>query len=426
MICQVLPFIQNHVFSTPYNELTEPCRLGEWGCMFPGPDPYRPQNWLCQAAGGAAPSGGSEPHAVGSVGVKILLVKLSSLGDVVHALPVVQDIRAALPTAQIDWVVEKSFAAMPGLSHGLHRVIPCDIRRWRSSPLAAVTWQQWNAFKADLRRTDYDAVIDLQGLTKSALVARLARLAPGGKRYALANQTEGSGYEAPTRWLADVAIAIEPHIHAMQRSRELAARVLGYRLAPTADFGINQQFPLTGRRLLASEKIANRVVFVHGTSRADKEWPVPDWTALGRRLNAAGYQVALSHGNEKERTRSQSIAHVLNESAPGHALVWPLLPLDALTRELAQCAGVIGVDSGVSHIAVALGLPHVQLYNFDTAWRTGPDPAGGRQVSVYGVPAPGVDEVWKAWLGCLESVRAVGHSSPCDAPVAQACGMPGE
>ncbi|WP_426145402.1 lipopolysaccharide heptosyltransferase I [Polaromonas sp. DSR2-3-2] len=337
--------------------------------------------------------------------MNILLVKLSSLGDVVHALPVVQDILAALPGARIDWVVEKSFAPVLALNHGLHRVIPCEIRRWSKSPLSAVTRQQWNAFKADLRQTDYDAVIDLQGLTKSAVVARLARLAPGGKRYALGNQTDGSGYEAPTRWVADVAIRITPHIHAVQRSRELAARALGYSLAPSPDFGLKRHFVQAGREVYAPEIIANRVAFVHGTSRSDKEWPLAHWTALGHRLNAAGYQVVLPHGNEKEQRKSQAIASALNESAPGHAIVWPLLPLDALTHELAQCAGVIGVDSGVSHIAVALDLPHVQLYNFDTAWRTGPDAASGRQVSVYGAPEPGVDDVWQAWLGCLETVQ---------------------
>ena len=337
--------------------------------------------------------------------MKILLVKLSSLGDVVHALPVVQDIHAALPEAQIDWVVEKSFAPVLVLNTGLHRVISCEIRRWRKSPLADATRREWRAFRAALRHEAYDAVIDLQGLTKSAVVARLARLAPGGKRYALANQTDGSGYEAPTRWVADVAIRITPHIHAVQRSRELAARALNYTFAPHPDFGLKKHLAHTGHTFIAPERIANTVAFVHGTSRADKEWPLRHWTALGRRLNAAGYQIALSHGSAKEQSRSQSIARVLNEGAPGHAIVWPLLSLDALTQELARCAGVIGVDSGVSHIAVALDLPHVQLYNFDTAWRTGPGSVGGRQVSVFAQPAPGVDDVWQAWLGCLETVQ---------------------
>ncbi|AYQ26692.1 MULTISPECIES: lipopolysaccharide heptosyltransferase I [unclassified Polaromonas] len=339
--------------------------------------------------------------------MKILLVKLSSLGDVVHTLPVVQDIRAALPDAQIDWVVEKAFAPLLARAGGLHRVIPCEIRRWRKSFWTAATRQEWRAFKRDLQQDAYDAVIDLQGLTKSAVVARLATLSPGGKRYALANQTDGSGYEAPTRWVADVAIAVEPHIHAVRRSRELAARALGYNFGAKPDFGLKVPPAQVGYGPGAPETIAKkaaggRIAFVHGTSRANKEWPLSHWVTLGQRLNAAGCQVALAHGNAKELATSEAIAEALNSAAPSMAVVWPLLPLDALTQELAQCAGVIGVDSGVSHIAVALDLPHVQIYNFDTAWRTGPEGsgAGGRQVSVFAQPAPGVDAVWQAWLAC--------------------------
>ena len=339
--------------------------------------------------------------------MKILLVKLSSLGDVVHTLPVVQDIHAAMPHAQIDWVVEKSFAPLLAKCAGLHRVIPCEIRRWRKAPFSAATRREWRAFRLNLQSDAYDAVIDLQGLSKSALVAWLARCAPGGKRYALANQTEGSGYEAPTRWVADVAIRLEAHIHAVQRSRELAARSLDYAIAPVLDFGLKVPVDHTGKAHIAIKNIAdeNTVALVHGTSRADKEWPLGHWVDLGRRLIAAGDNVALLHGNAGELATSQAIASAL---ASPNATVWPLLSLDALTDRLAQCTGVVGVDSGVSHLAVALDLPHVQLYNFDTAWRTGPDAycsagrAGraGRQVSVFAQPAPAVAAVWQAWLDC--------------------------
>ena len=213
-----------------------------------------------------------------------------------------------------------------------------------------------------------------------------------------------------------MAIRVNPHVHAVQRSRELAARALGYRVQSSPDFGLKRLLAKAEHAQAATENIANRIVFVHGTSRADKEWPLAYWTALGRRLLTAGWQIALAHGNAKEQATSRVIAAALNQHTPGHAIVWPLLPLDALTRELAQCAGVIGVDSGVSHIAVALDLPHVQLYNFDTAWRTGPDAASGRQVSVFAQSAPGVDAVWQAWLGCLEAVKTgtSGSSHPSD------------
>ena len=367
--------------------------------------------------------------------MKILLVKLSSLGDVVHTLPVVQDIRAALPDAQIDWVIEKSFAPLlipllaPGA--GLGRVITCELRRWRKAPLSALLRGPWRDFKAELQGVAYDAVIDLQGLTKSALVSRVARLTPGGKRYALANQTEGSSYEAPTRWACDVAIPIKPHVHAVQRGRELAAAALGYSLESFPVYGLKAaeteaQWAQTAPEIIATAGAAPTaatapppaIAFVHGTSRADKAWPFENWVELGLRLNAAGFEVLLPHGSVAEYSTSHLIARELNAvdaTAPG-ARVLPALALDALARQLAGCAGVIGVDSGVSHIAVALGLPHVQIYNFDTAWRTGPaDLADGsatrsnsgasaagsaRQVSVVAQPCPDVDTVWQAWLAC--------------------------
>ena len=334
--------------------------------------------------------------------MKILLVKLSSLGDVVHTLPVVQDIRTAMPDAQIDWVVEKAFAPLLRQVHGVQRIIPCELRRWRKSFWSTQTRMEWRAFKADLQSDSYDAVIDLQGLTKSAVVARLAKLAAHGKRYAMANQTNGSGYEAPTRWVADVAIRLPQHSHAVQRGRELAARALNYSISKVANFALDSLSNVTKSQLirgqLAPTNIAKKLAFIHGTSRQDKEWPLQSWVELGQRLAATGYQVMLVHGNDKELATSQAIASQLSGS-----VVLPLLSLDALTQELAQCAGAVGVDSGVSHMAVALGLPHVQIYNFDTAWRTGPSGCE-HQTSVFANSSPTVDAVWQAWLRCESAV----------------------
>jgi heptosyltransferase I len=338
--------------------------------------------------------------------MRILIVKLSSLGDVVHTMPVVQDIRRALPHAQIDWVVERGFAPLVWRCEGVARVIECDLRRWRKAPLAVNTRAEWRAFKKVLQSQAYDAVIDLQGLSKSALVAWLARLTPDGKRYAMANQTEGSGYEAPTRWVADVAITLPAHIHAVKRGRFLCAKIFSYKVSDVEVYGLVAQY---GKASEAIETIAFEgpsveklpaynnsnqpcIALVHGTSRADKQWPLDHWVTLGTRLQAAGYALALLHGTDAEQQRSETLAAEL----PG-AVVWPRLGLDALTDALATCAGVVGVDSGLSHIAVALDLPHVQLYNFDTAWRTGPINRA-RQRSVFAQPAPSVDAVWQAWL----------------------------
>jgi heptosyltransferase-1 len=334
--------------------------------------------------------------------MRILLVKLSSLGDVVHTLPVVQDILVVMPDAQVDWVVEKSFAPLLTQISGISRIIPCELRRWRKSMWTAQTRREWRTFQADLQQADYDAVIDLQGLTKSALVSRLARLTPPGKRYAMANQTEGSGYEAPTRWVADVAIAMQPHVHAVQRGRALTAASLGYATplpGISLNYGLNSPSKLPAGQSNYARSAPKKIAFVHGTSRQDKTWPLQNWVELGQRVIASGYQVVLVHGSGKELATSQAIAAQLG----GGNVVLPLLALDALTQELSACQGAIGVDSGVSHIAVALGLPHVQIYNFDTAWRTGPLGCS-YQVSVVTqsgqLASPTVDVVWKAWLEC--------------------------
>lgn len=320
--------------------------------------------------------------------MRVLIVKLSSLGDVVHTMPAVQDLRRAWPQAQIDWVVERVFADLARRCEGVQRVIECDLRAWRRAPLSASTRAQWRAFRQTLRAQDYDAVVDLQGLAKSALVARLARLTPHGRRYALANRTEGSSYEAPTRWVADVAVRVPPHTHAVMRSRLVCAQAFDYLVPAQQRFGLQAQ----ARPSVAGLPV---VAFVHGTSRIDKEWPVDHWVELGRRFNAAGLRVALPHGSAQEQRRSDEIGTRLE-----HAVVLPRLSLDALVDEFAACVGVVGVDSGLSHIAVALGLPHVQIYNFDTAWRTGPIGVA-HQASVFDRPTPSVDEVWHAWLGVL-------------------------
>ena len=314
--------------------------------------------------------------------MNILIVKLSSLGDVVHTMPAVQDILAAIPDARIDWVLERGFAPLVQRCAGVRRVIPCELRKWSKTPLARATRAEWRAFRHELQNEAYDAVIDLQGLTKSALIAHVAKLAPGGRRFGMANRTEGSSYEAPTRWVADTAIAVEPRSHAVQRSRDVCASALAYPLRAQTDYGLGTP----------AGPGANCVVLVHGTSRNDKCWPEAHWVELGRRLVASGLSVALPHGSDEERARSERLAQSIGPEAE----VWPRLSLEALTDRMGRCAGAIGVDSGLSHIAVALDLPHVQVYNFDTAWRTGPVGAG-RQRAVFAQPTPAVDSVWQAW-----------------------------
>ena len=314
--------------------------------------------------------------------MRVLIVKLSSLGDVVHTMPVVHDICAAHPGAFIDWVVEPGFAPLVRRVQGIHSSIECALRRWRKRWWTREVHHEWQLFRDAMRGERYDAIIDFQGLTKSALIARIAR----GPRYGLGNRTEGASHEWPARWLVDHPIDIAPRIHALDRARVLAARVLGYEVKGPPVFGLRPH---------ALEATERTMVFVHGSSREDKLWPEAHWIELGRRVMGLGWRIGLPQAGRAEEARAQRIAAAIGPACE----VWPAMGLDALADRMGAAHGVIGVDSGLSHIAVALDLPHVQIYNFPTAWRTGPLVAHGHahQVSVQGDPAPDLETVWNAW-----------------------------
>jgi len=315
--------------------------------------------------------------------MRVLIVKLSSLGDVVYTLPVVADIRAAHPGASVDWVVEPAFAPLVARVAGIAEVIECPLRRWTSEGWwRAATRAEFGRFVARLRRHRYDAVIDLQGLTKSTLIASLAH----GPTYGLANRTDGASHEWPARWLVRHAIRVEPHSHALDRARELVAKALATRADGAPSFGLAQAGATRDRR---------SVVLIHGTSRADKLWPEASWIELGKRLVAAGWTLTLPQSGAAEKERAERIAAGVGIASE----VWPALDIGALIDRLAASAGAIGVDSGPSHIAVALGLPHVQIYNFPTAWRTGPQVQHGarHQLSIEGRPTADVAAVWASW-----------------------------
>lgn len=276
--------------------------------------------------------------------MRVLLVKTSSLGDVIHNLPVASDIRRALPHAEIDWVVEESFAEIPRLHPAVGGVIPVAMRRWRKSPFTSSTWREFAAFRRAVRRTAYDAIIDTQGLVKSALLVAQAR----GRKYGHASPREGLAALAN-----DVAIEIDRNQNAVLRNRQLAAAALGYRLdGLPLDYGIATP-PLQADWLKQSEY----AVLLTATSRADKEWPEEDWRALGTALIAAGLRCVLPGGSEPERQRAARIAQSL-----GRAVAAPAMKLSELAGLMAGARLVIGVDTGLVHLAAALGRPTLALY----------------------------------------------------------------
>lgn len=287
----------------------------------------------------------SNRRAYNPAPMRILLVKTSSLGDVIHNLPVASDIRRALPRAEIDWVVEENFAEIPRLHPAVGGVIPVAMRRWRKAPFAASTWREFAAYRRAVRQADYDAIIDTQGLAKSALLAAQAH----GRKFGHARPREalaGLGY--------DVAIDIGRNQNAVLRNRQLAAAALGYALDDLPlDYGIAAPPPPNGDWLQPGAY----AVLLTATSRADKEWPEHDWHELGAALNARGLACVLPGGSEHERQRAARIAGSL-----GRAVAAPAMNLADLAGLMAGAGIVIGVDTGLVHLAAALGRPTLAIY----------------------------------------------------------------
>ncbi|TKC91752.1 lipopolysaccharide heptosyltransferase I [Trinickia terrae] len=297
---------------------------------------------------------------------KILIVRVSSLGDVVHNMPVIAGIRRRHPDAQIDWLVEESFAELVELVDGVRRAIPFSLRRWRKRLTSPESWREIGAFKHALAAENYDLVIDCQGLIKTAWVASWAR----GPLVGLGNRTDGAGYEWPVRFFYDKRVPIEPRTHVVERTRQLVAAALGDpKPQPTddIDFGLDTRRAALALNGLGLNLPVPYVVFVHATSRADKQWPDAAWIELGQSLVRRGASLVLPWGSDGERATSERLAKEFGAAA----IVPPRLSLPAVVGLIDSAAATVGVDTGLVHIAAALKRPTVELYNFATAWRTG-------------------------------------------------------
>ncbi|MCK9283037.1 MAG: lipopolysaccharide heptosyltransferase I [Rhodocyclaceae bacterium] len=281
--------------------------------------------------------------------MRILLVKTSSLGDVVHNLPVVGDLHRHLPQARIDWVVEEAFADIPRLHPDVRNVIPVAVRHWRRNILRRRTCQEIRKFRENLRAEAYDLVIDTQGLLKSALIAAQSRLVVAGRRCGL---DRASVREPIAACFYDNSYAVARDLHAVERNRALAAAAAGYTLDTPPDYGLSAT-PLMADWLPTRPY----AVLLTATSRADKLWPEADWIALGRELAARGQLAVLPAGSREERERAQRIAGQIP-----HAIVAPPLGITPLAGLLAGAWRVIGVDTGLTHLAAALGRPCVALF----------------------------------------------------------------
>lgn len=286
--------------------------------------------------------------------MRILIVKTSSLGDVIHNLPVVSDIRRQWPDAAIDWCVEESFSAIPRLHPGVGRVLPVAVRRWRKQLFDGGTWSEMGALRRSLRERDYDAVLDTQGLVKSALIATQAIGPKLGYDAASAREPMAARFY-------DRHVTVSRALHAVVRNRELAAGALGYPLRGDPDYGIAA--PAGHFDWLPRQPY---VVFLTATSRDDKLWPEAHWITLGEQLAAKGFKIVLPAGNPVERQRAARLAAAI----PG-ALAAPAMKLPELATLLGDARAVVGVDTGLSHLAVALAVPTIALYTATDPGLTG-------------------------------------------------------
>ena len=320
--------------------------------------------------------------------MRILLIKTSSLGDVVHNLPVVTDLRRRYPESRIDWVVEESFADIVALHPGVRQVIPVALRRWRRSLFAPATWQEMRSFRAALQAENYDLVIDTQGLLKSALITRMAR----GKRCGYA---ASSAREPLAARFYDATFDVAGILHAVERNRRLAALAGGYTTSPAVDYGIAapdsvcRETRFAGRQAPTFNKPT--AVLLTATSRDDKLWPEDRWIGLGRTLHQQGITCLLPAGSESERERAGRLALSIPD-----AVALPPLGLTDLAGQLVAAQIVIGVDTGLVHLAAALGRPTLALFCASDPTLTGVLAATPAiNLGARGQP-PSVDDVWAA------------------------------
>ncbi len=310
---------------------------------------------------------------------RILLVKTSSLGDVLHNLPAVSDIALHHPHATIDWVVEEGFAELPGLHPRVRDIIPVAMRRWRKHLFDGSTWREIHGFYRKLAQRDYDLVIDTQGLIKSSLMT----CGTNGTRYGF---DRASAREPLASLFYDRRFAVARNLHAVERNRRLAGLALGYEPQGAPDYGIHA--PQLNLPWLPDAQYA---VLLHATSRDDKLWDERNWIALGERLRDAGLRAVLPWGSEKEKARSERLVAAIPD-----AICPPRLDLNQAAALLGHARAVAGVDTGLSHLAAALDTPTVGIYTATDPGLTGLY-AGNRAINLGGKnQSPSVDAVLTA------------------------------
>jgi heptosyltransferase-1 len=277
--------------------------------------------------------------------MKVLIVKTSSMGDLIHTFPALTDAGIAVPGITFDWVVEESFAEIPLWHPLVNRVIPVALRRWRKHLTAKNTWKEWKAFRHALRETSYDLIIDAQGLLKSAFVTWNAK----GKRVGF---NAHSARESLAALFYQKTFSIEKKNHAITRLRDLFSQIFDYSVPTTVPhYGIDRT------RLIDNSAEENYLVFLHGTTWQTKHWPESSWIELIKIAASQEFIVKLPWGNQTEKERAERMAAVSSQ-----ARVLPRHDLMGMAKVLAGAKAVVAVDTGLLHLSAALGVPAVSLY----------------------------------------------------------------
>ncbi|MEP6607065.1 MAG: lipopolysaccharide heptosyltransferase I [Burkholderiaceae bacterium] len=282
--------------------------------------------------------------------MRILIVKTSSMGDVVHALPLAADITHARPDATVDWLVEENFAAIPAMSRYVAAVHRVALRRWRKRPFDPAVWREVRIAKTALRAARYDLVLDVQSLAKSAWLARWTGAPIAGFDASTAREGFASN-------LYKHRFAVPRELHAVERCRQLGARALGYQVTAQPRFGIDAAVSHAQTR---DDRAA--VLFVNA-SRATKLWPDDRWLAVERWIADNGIPSVLFWGSPEEQQRAQVLARQMRR-----AIVRPRATLDSIAATLALAPVVVGLDTGLTHFAAALGRSTVGIFcDYDPA-----------------------------------------------------------
>ena len=312
---------------------------------------------------------------------KILLVKLSSLGDVLHNLPIVWDLRKRLPEAQIDWIVEEGYVHLlaplktTDAFRGIDRIIPVAFRRWRKNLFSLHTWREFFTMRKALQSTTYDVLLETQGLLKSALVCALAKKSNNAVVAGLGNATEHSGYEPMARMFYTESVHVPVKCHAIDRSRWVMCSAFDWPLFDRRSESplfyppsfIEQLAPLLfeGLKKQANGLPIPYVVCFHSTARAAKRWPSESWVELGKTLSSQGYQVIFPWGSPEE----MKISALMASQVPG-AIVPRAFSIEEAYSLIAHAALTIGVDTGLTHLAAVLGKPTIEIYCDSPRWKT--------------------------------------------------------